>query len=372
MPSHLSPTAFPNSPDSYAGSGPFWFGHWERGKQIVLYKNPHYWDAHSVRLPRIQIQILNYPYLILDLFQKEKLDWVSPMLTSLPTSSLTKYEGKGCLSSYPIAGTVFIAYNSERFPFQNVNFRKSLSFSIDRRSVVGSVTQMGECPASRLIPPVLDPSAGPVSFDPVAARCRLGKALVELGISQMRDGDLCGIDAINRLLSSNLTFSFSNDSGKSHQVVAHALIRHWKGVLGLNIEPEPLSFREQMDRIGKGDFGMTLIFSAAHLNDPMNLLERFKHKHLDRNFPRYESPEFISLLDHANRTLDSKERNRLLQMAELHLLESCPISPIYHVNYPVLSRNSVDGVEITPIGSVHFNRARVDCCDAPPNEAAVI
>ena len=38
------------------GSGPFLFGSWERGRQLTLVRNPHYWGAHRAYLDRLVIR----------------------------------------------------------------------------------------------------------------------------------------------------------------------------------------------------------------------------------------------------------------------------------------------------------------------------
>ena len=355
----LNPMRNSFSLHSQVTSGAFRLGHWERGKEILVRKNPLYWDTKNTIPSSIHISIINDEFTTIDMFENDELDWISSYLSAISPSSLKKYCGDEKLSLIPIAGTVFCAFNMDQFPFNNVNIRKAFANAIDRKFIVDHVTQLKEIPASRLIPPLLDSGEVRMECDSKRARAYLKKGLTELRIIKEEDADFDTDDLKVRLFLNHLSLSFSNDEGQSHRSLAHSLQKQWSQVLGFNVKLISHPFKTQMRQIGTGDFNIALRFSAANFGDPLNILERFKYKHLSRNFPKYESSEYINLLNQSVQIQDVNERNQLLRSAESLLLNDCPLSPLYHINYPTLSKPTVSGIEVTPIGSVHFRRVKV-------------
>ena len=63
------------------GSGPFLVGHWDRGEQLVLVRNPNYWGPHRAYLDRIVIRFR--------LKGETPVDWFRDARSTLRTSSPT-------------------------------------------------------------------------------------------------------------------------------------------------------------------------------------------------------------------------------------------------------------------------------------------
>lgn len=338
-------------------SGPFKLVKWDWKKEIVLEKNPLYWDVEQTRLDALHISIINNEYTTLEMFENEELDWISFMLTAIPSSVLGKYIDDGRLKVIPMGGTLFSAFNLHRFPFNNENIRKAFSYAIDRQEIVRQTSQLNEIPAKRLIPPVMESSelSSPLLFDEKLARHYLQKGLLEFGILKNESESFNMSDLNIRLFLSNLTLSYDNTQAQRN--VAHALQEQWGRVLGFRIKLVQQDYKTQMEKITQGDFNIALKICLAHYNDPLNILERFKYKYLSRNFPKFESPEYIDLLDRSSKTYNPKARQKILAQAEEHLLDKMPLAPIYHLNYPILSNSSVHGVELSPIGGLQFRKA---------------
>jgi oligopeptide transport system substrate-binding protein len=373
VPRHLAATNLPKNPFAtpLATSGPFSLSRWERGKEIALQKNPLFWDANNVEISNIHISIVGNEFAVLDLFEGDALDWISSTLSPLSPASLISYREDARFTSTPIGATVFTAFNTERFPFHNQNIRKAFSHAIDRNEIVGQVTRMGELPAHSLVPPVLDPNGIRFAYDLKLARTLLRKGLFELNILEEEDSPLNGEDWKVRSFLNNLTLSFTHDDGQFHRDLAQSLQHQWSRVLGFRIKLILQPYKMLLEQINNRDFNIVLRYCMANFSDPLNILERFKYKHLARNYSRYESAEYIGLLNRAQRTQDLEERSENLRKAEARLLEDCPLFPIHHIQYPVLSKPAVTGVEVTPVGSVHFRRAKEASSLSAGTKAAV-
>ncbi len=352
-------------------SGPFKLVKWEWKKEIEVVKNPAFWDADNTHLESLHISIVNNEYLTLEMFENDELDWISFMLSTMPSSALKRYKDDGRLTLVPMGSTLFCAFNMHRFPFNNENIRKAFSYAMDRQSIVEQTSQLNEIPAKRLIPPVMDNTdlPQPLSFDEKRARQYLQKGLFELGILKTDAGSFDISDLNIRLFLSHLTLSYENSQASRN--VAQTLQEQWGRVLGFRIKLVQQDFKTQMETISHGDFNIALRVCLAHYNDPLNILERFKYKYLSRNFPKFESPEYIDLLDRSSKTYDPVTRQQILAKAEAHLLDKMPLAPISHLNYAILCNPSTQGVELSPIGGVQFRKAKFTPLKFRKNQIAV-
>ncbi|OGK81432.1 MAG: hypothetical protein A2X50_06375 [Candidatus Rokubacteria bacterium GWF2_70_14] len=131
-------------------NGPFTLEAWEHNKQIVLKKNPHYYDAKNVHLAKVVIPIIpvasgSLPY------ENNELD-----MTALQAGDLKKLQGDPRSSRdvfrYPFPGTWYLLPQVTKAPFDNLKVRKAVAHAIDRENVV-KVSQGLAIPAHSMIPP---------------------------------------------------------------------------------------------------------------------------------------------------------------------------------------------------------------------------
>jgi oligopeptide transport system substrate-binding protein len=334
---------------SLVTSGPFQLAKWERGKEIVVHKNALYWDADNTNLLSVHISIVNDKKKTMEMFQNGQLDWIYSALSPLSSPNLS---GEKITNLFGSANVAICAFNTQQYPFHNQNIRKAFSLALDRRLLANNAG--GALPAHRLISPSIEKKKVRLipPFNPKLARSYLKKGMEELGIGGGAH------DLKMRIFLNSLTLSYASDEELPNGKVAEAIQSQWASSLGFRVQLKPQPFQTQMDKISRGDFSICLRSLSSTYNDPMNLFERFKDKHSERNFPRFESGEYIDLLNQSSEELDPTLREKILLKAEAHLLDQMPISPLYHKNHSVLARSEEAGVAISPIGCAHFQRAQ--------------
>ena len=89
----------------------------------------------------------------------------------------------------------------------------------------------------------------------------------------------------------------------------------------------------------------------------MNIFERFKNKKHSKNYPNWENTDYISFLEKSNKITNKEERKKLLEKAEIKLINEMPLTPIYHHNYITLTNKKLKNVFIGPLGELHFDKA---------------
>jgi oligopeptide transport system substrate-binding protein len=131
-------------------NGPFVLESWEHNKQMVLRKNPHFFDAKNVTLDKVVIPIVGVASGALP-YDNNELD-----LTSLQTGDLRRMQSDPKTSKdvfrYPYPGTWYLLPQVTKAPFDNLQVRRAVGHAVDRENVV-KVAQGFAIPAHSMIPP---------------------------------------------------------------------------------------------------------------------------------------------------------------------------------------------------------------------------
>ncbi|MBE3583018.1 MAG: hypothetical protein IMX01_02750 [Limnochordaceae bacterium] len=184
--------------DSYAAdankmvaNGPFIVTKWDHGYQLILEKNPTYWDAKSVRLQKIHFDMIADQGTAHNLYNKGQLD-----VTGLSSQFIPLY-GRNKDTTAPWAdGSVFyLEMNTQSPIFRNAKVRRAIGLAIDRQLFCDAVLKDGSIPATSFTAPVItDGETGrpfvekigklwPETADVAAARQLFAEGLAEEGFA---------------------------------------------------------------------------------------------------------------------------------------------------------------------------------------------
>jgi oligopeptide transport system substrate-binding protein len=151
----IDPDWMNSAGENYLTNGPFKLKSWKRDNEIVMEKNPFYWESNMIPLENIQISMVKDENTVLQMYENDELDFIGDSLSPIPKEALTKYLKKGLLKTYPSAATTAVTFNVTEFPFSNKSIRKAFAFAIDRQEIVNNITQLGEEVATQVIPTCL-------------------------------------------------------------------------------------------------------------------------------------------------------------------------------------------------------------------------
>jgi oligopeptide transport system substrate-binding protein len=147
------------------GTGPFRFVSWSPNQEVVLEKNPHYWDvdADSTRLPdldRLEVKLINDAKSGFLNFDTGKLDQLEPIPTEFWANVFDEdRELKGDYVKYQVAQAVemstdFYGFNLEQEPWKShPPLRQAINHAIDRDRIIRFVLKGRNVPAHQFIPP---------------------------------------------------------------------------------------------------------------------------------------------------------------------------------------------------------------------------
>ena len=119
------------------GTGPFMFDHWTQGQEIVLKRNPDYWEKGKPYLDEVRYALSFSPETA---FLKLQLGEVDVLMDYLPTPDIPRVKADPALSKnvYTMTkmATEYLFMNSRLKPFDNVQVRQALSWAINRDKLV--------------------------------------------------------------------------------------------------------------------------------------------------------------------------------------------------------------------------------------------
>ena len=140
--------AFGTADGGLMGTGPYKFDSWTSGQEIVLTKNENYWDAEQeIAIDTLVFKIIPEDTTRVTALQTGEVDFT----TSTPSDMLETLKAAENLEIQDVAtlGVAFLAFNTERAPFDDVNVRKAVASAIDlnaiQESIVKEAGQVGGC-----------------------------------------------------------------------------------------------------------------------------------------------------------------------------------------------------------------------------------
>jgi peptide/nickel transport system substrate-binding protein/oligopeptide transport system substrate-binding protein len=119
------------------GTGPFVFDHWTPGREIVLTRNPDYWEQGKPYLDEVKYALSFNPQTA---FLKLQRGQVDVLMDYLPTPDIARAKADPALSrsitTMTKMATEYPFMNTQMKPFDDIKVRQALSWAIDREGLV--------------------------------------------------------------------------------------------------------------------------------------------------------------------------------------------------------------------------------------------
>jgi peptide/nickel transport system substrate-binding protein len=315
------------------GTGPFRFGRWERGREIVLEASEPYFRGRPA-LDRVRFVI--FPGVpesdMLKAFERGELE----------ESPLTPGSGKEFLESptykvirKPTLTLRFLGFNLERPPFQQREVRQAFNYAIDKFRFNKEVEGAPYVMAQGILPPGMpgyNPEVQGYDYNPDKAKELLAQA-----------GHPSGKDlAPVTLASSRKLFEIREQSQPIQQYLAP---------IGIDLEFQLFDgWTTYLRALQGGDVQLFTYTWFADYPDPDNFLYPLFHSAGHRNYFRYRNLAVDKLLDDARRETDDLRRAKLYREAEQLILQDAPAVMLLHYTYERVFQPYVEGIEVSALG----------------------
>ncbi|MBD5431840.1 MAG: peptide ABC transporter substrate-binding protein [Lactobacillus sp.] len=311
-----------------------------------LQKNPNYWDKKAVKLDTINYSVQKTPSTAYNLYQSNKIDAV--MLDSQQTKNLKNQSGYTLRNT---AATFYLQYNQKKKLFQNANFRRAISMSINRKAL-GNALGGSNTPADSLT------SKGVVNYNgkdwssivgskeysqynPKEAQKLYKKALQETGIK-------------------NPSFSILSDDTDAGQKTTETLQSQLEENLkGLKVSVSNVPFKTRLSRSTSGNFDVVVSGWSADFADPISFVDLFTSKNSNNN-GKWSNAQYDKLIADSKVTADTTKRYDDLEKSEKILLQDQGITPLYYKTEAWLVRPDIKGIVYNGAGlNYNFKNAYV-------------
>lgn len=328
---------------NFVNNGPFLIKGWKKGVEIYVEKNPNYWDSNCVKIDGIQILILpdaNTQYL---LYEKGELHLIGYPLNPLPVDIVGNTYKKGDLQVIDAYGLYWFFVNTEKPPFSNKNFRKAVSYAINRQSIADHVFQLGEEPAMGILNSDLAVSDKPYFEDGNIdlAKEYFDRALTEMGTT----------------LENLPTITLSQRACLFTSRVSQAVQQQLYANLGLRVEIDQADWPVHFNRMSKGDYEFGEMGWNSWLKDPIYMLDTFRNRSFATNMSRWEHSTYQGLLRESDNEIDPEKRREYMRQAEEFLMEEMPVIPICFNKLHFMCDKHLKGVYISPLKELDFRYA---------------
>jgi oligopeptide transport system substrate-binding protein len=346
-------------------NGPYVLDTWVHGSEVVLVKNPHWVDADSVQIERVEMPIILEESTEFALYENNELD-----TAGVPLPELDRVKADPVLSAEfvnaPDPCTYYYGFTNNKPPFDDVRVRRAFVQSVDRQSLIDNVIKGGQVPATSFAPPGVfgapEPGTVGLQYDPEAAQASLQEFLDEQGLT---------VEEFNETYNITLMYNTS----EAHALIAAAVQQMWQDTLGVTVNVENQEWQVYLDTIEKTTplaehpHIWRLGWCADYLDENNWVHENFnvnagsndlRRACNDENCTAVTPTEFDALTEQAQQSSDPEERTELYREAERILAEEeVAYLPIYHytivqVTKPWLTRN------YAPLGGIDIFNWTID------------
>lgn len=115
------------------GTGPFKFVSWTPGQQIVLERNPDFWQSGQPRVDRLVIKPVPEDASRVAMLLSGEAQFVFPV-PGVQVAAVSRTSGVSVARRWSIYA-YYVALNTQHEPFRNVKVRQALNYAIDKNAI---------------------------------------------------------------------------------------------------------------------------------------------------------------------------------------------------------------------------------------------
>lgn len=325
-------------PEHIVTCGPFKLKNWVPYDQLVLERDPMYWDAANVKLDEIYFYPINDLTTMMNLYKVGELDAVynrgvpNPWLHVLKIKKDYMDAAEGAID--------YLIMNNTKPPLNDVRVRRAFNLGTDKkawaewRRIIKPLTAFTP---EGMFPGYPQPKGA--EFNPAEARKLLGEA--GYPVTQNSDGSF----SCPKFPADQVEYIYNTQG--SNKVMAEWMQAQWKQNLGITVPLRNMEWKTFLEARAKLDYkGFSRGGWGADYMDPFTFLGIFYTA--GESGTGWYDPKYVKMLDDANRTLDTRKRYELLAKAEAYMLEHQPVIPIASTAVNWMKKPYVKGMYPNP------------------------
>ena len=331
-------------PENIVTNGPYLLTKWVHEDELILEKNPDYFDANNVQIEKVHCVMIVEESTAMVMYEDGKLDSVG-----VPLDDIDRVKRNPVLTKELIIGpslcTYYYGFNNTKPPFDNPLVRKAFSAAIDRQFLIDHVTKGYQTPATTFTCPgifghVLPSKGVGIGYDPKAAK----KYLADAGYPKGK-----GLPEV--------TLMFNTSEG--HRKIAQAIQAMWKENLGVEVNLANQEWKVFLKTCKEDAPQIFRLGRCTDYPDANNWLYEVFHSTDGQNRIKWHNAKFDRVVEKAVRESNPTKRLELYKQAEQILCgEEAAIAPIYFCTRVVLVKSYLKRT-FAPMGGEHIKDWRI-------------
>lgn len=222
---------------NFVSNGAYILAERNPGANLVLTKNPDYWDAANVAIERIEVPVIQENATSLAAFENGEVDATNAMSGGYPPEDTSRLVDTDAFVRLPRPGTYYLGLNTAAQHTNNVTFRKALASSVDRRTILDNVAELPwRTTATGVIPPEIAGYQGDAvgyAFDVTVAQGFLANYMAEAGIDDAGD----------------IVVELWYNKGGANQEILEAVEAMWEENLGIDVRTVNVEWATYLDTL---------------------------------------------------------------------------------------------------------------------------
>ena len=355
-----------SSAEKIVCSGPFQVESWNQNTEMVLVKNPNYWNAENVKLDKISDRIIQESATAIQAFINGEIyvsgtkdaNWIK----------LIEESGISKGVAVPDNAPEFLMFNLGNEYLSNTKIRQALSIAFDREALVNDLfdgrgigvysvmpdtIMVGDTPYHTLVEDKNNfiKQLQEENPDPKAL---LVEGLKELG----KDPDP---SKMTIRYASRGTTEFSKKMAEWYKQV-------WETTLGIHVDIDMMEWNIMWDKIDAGDYDIACGGWGPYYNEPSAILTLFDPENGYFNaektgWKNEDADKYKAICEEAKYIVDDKEKAMLYLQAEELLVKNAIIAPEYLSASPRFVAKCVENYPITTNGGTDWTNVSIKAVD---------
>ncbi|MEC2077120.1 peptide ABC transporter substrate-binding protein [Metabacillus fastidiosus] len=326
-------------------NGPFVLSDWKgsTAAQWTYSKNKDYWDADTVKLEKVQWNVLKDPQAAANALETGEAD----ITQKLSSDIVPQYEGDKRLVKWLEPSIFWLKMNQkDNKALQNTDIRKAIAQAINKKDFVDSILNNGSIVADYAVPRefVKNEETGK-DFREIN-----GDKLLPYNVDNAKKSWEKGLAAIG---TEAVELRYLTDDTENAKKTAEYIKNQLETNLpGLTLKVESVPFSVRIDRENSQDYDLQMAGWSPDYLDPMTFSDLWLTGG-GNNKMNYSNAKYDQLVKDAQTTLAQKtvERYEALAKAEKVLLkEDAAIAPIYQRSSNLLVSEKVENFTYHLVG----------------------
>jgi oligopeptide transport system substrate-binding protein len=349
-------------PENIVTSGPFKVSVHKPYDELVVVKDPNYWDAANVKLDGIEFYPLDEQTTMMNLYKAGRVDSLyNHTVPAAWNEVIRQYKDEYLL--HPEVATEFYVISVKKPPMDNLKVRQAFSLAVNREALaefrktikpLTDFTPEGIFPkyeearkkvyAEKLKENNISPEQwAKRTFDPEGAR----KLMTEAGYPVQKQGNgyatpTFPVDKI----------SITYNTAESNKAVAEFVQAQWKQNLGITVPLKNMEFKTFLPMISRVEYeGFGRRGWVGDYMDPFTFLGLF-YTPANEGATGWWDPKYDKMMDEANNTVDTQKRFEKLAEAEFYLSQQQVVVPLSTAGTSWMKKPYIKGFYPNP-GTLH-------------------